>query len=92
MPVSKGDLAAYKEFAENMAVIAKRHCALQYVNCIADDIKPGKETSFPKAVKLHDGEVVVQSGLFMSHGKNGTVPTKPSWKMRASRNWDSIFR
>ena len=61
MPVSRDDLSAYKEFAEKMAVIAKRHGALQYVNCIADDVTPGEETSFPQAVKLHDGEIVVQS-------------------------------
>ena len=61
MPVAKTDVAAYQEFAEKMAVIAQRHGATQYVNCIADDVKPGKETSFNQAVKLHDDEVVVQS-------------------------------
>ena len=52
MPVSRDDLSAYKEFAEKMAIIAKRHGALQYVNCIAEDVTPGEETSFPQAVKL----------------------------------------
>jgi uncharacterized protein YbaA (DUF1428 family) len=61
MPVSRSNLGAYEDFAEKMADIAKRHGATQYVNCIADDVKPGKETSFPQAVKLHDDEVVVQS-------------------------------
>ena len=41
--------------------MAEKHGALSYVNCIADDVKPGKETSFRQAVKLHDDEVVVTS-------------------------------
>ena len=44
-----------------MAVLAKKHGALEYVNCVAGDVKPGKETSFPQAVKLNDDEVVVTS-------------------------------
>jgi uncharacterized protein YbaA (DUF1428 family) len=35
--------------------------ALQYVECVADDVKPGKWTSFPQSVKLKKGEVVVFS-------------------------------
>ena len=61
MPISKSKVAAYRTFAEKMATLAKKHGALEYVNCIADDVKPGKETSYPQAVKLHDDEVVVQS-------------------------------
>ena len=61
MPLSKSKVADYEKFAERMAAIAKRHGAEQYVNCIADDVKAGKETSFPQSVKLRDDEVVVQS-------------------------------
>jgi uncharacterized protein YbaA (DUF1428 family) len=61
MPVAKSKLDAYTEFATKMAAIATRHGASEYVNCVADDVKPGKETSFPQAVKLGDDEVVVQS-------------------------------
>ena len=35
--------------------------ALQYVEAIADDVKPGKLTSFPQSVKLKAGEIVVFS-------------------------------
>ena len=37
--------------------------ALEYIECVADDIKPGLLTSFPQAVKLKDGEVVVFSWI-----------------------------
>jgi uncharacterized protein YbaA (DUF1428 family) len=61
MPVSKSKVEDYKKFAEKMAALAKKHGALEYVNLIGDDVKPGKETSFPQAVKLHDDEIVVSS-------------------------------
>ena len=37
--------------------------ALEYVECVADDVKPGKLTSFPQGVKLKRGEVVVFSWI-----------------------------
>jgi uncharacterized protein YbaA (DUF1428 family) len=33
--------------------------ALQYWECVAEDVKPGKLTSFPQSVQLKDDEVVV---------------------------------
>ena len=35
--------------------------ALEYVECVADDVKPGKTTSFPQSVKLKADETVVFS-------------------------------
>jgi len=61
MPVAKAHIDDYKKFAEAMAAIARKHGAIEYVNCLADDVKPGKETSFPQAVKLRSNEVVVSS-------------------------------
>jgi uncharacterized protein YbaA (DUF1428 family) len=61
MPVMKSKMKDYEQFANRMARIAERHGATSYVNCIADDVKPGKETSYPQAVKLHDDETVVCS-------------------------------
>ena len=37
------------------------HGALEYIECVADDVKPGKRTSFPHSVKLKPGETVVFS-------------------------------
>jgi uncharacterized protein YbaA (DUF1428 family) len=35
--------------------------ALEYTECIADDVKNGKITSFPRSVKLKAGETVIFS-------------------------------
>ncbi|MBX3228561.1 MAG: DUF1428 domain-containing protein [Labilithrix sp.] len=61
LPLPKKNLAAYKKMAKLAGKIWLEHGALSYVECIADDVKPGKTTSFPQAVKLKAGEVVVFS-------------------------------
>src|SRR3954464_4034491 len=58
VPVPKKKRAAYLKAARTMARILRDHGALDYRECIADDVKPGKWTSFPQAVKLKKDEVV----------------------------------
>jgi uncharacterized protein YbaA (DUF1428 family) len=58
-PVSKNSIEAYKQFSEKVGRVWKEYGALEYIECIADDVKPGKVTSFPQAVQLKDDEVVV---------------------------------
>jgi uncharacterized protein YbaA (DUF1428 family) len=63
VPVPKKNVEAYKAFSEKAGRVWKEHGALEYVECVADDVKPGKVTSFPQAVKLEDDEVVVFSWI-----------------------------
>lgn len=58
IPVPKKNLAAYRRMARKAGKVWREHGALQYTECVADDVKPGKYTSFPQAVKLKAGEVV----------------------------------
>lgn len=60
-PVPRAKLAEYRKMSRLCGKVWKEHGALEYVECIADDVKPGKTTSFPQAVKLKDGEVVMFS-------------------------------
>ena len=59
VPVPKRKLAAYKSMARKSGKVWREHGALQYLECVADDVKPGKRTSFPQSVKLKPGETVV---------------------------------
>ncbi|HWX66314.1 MAG TPA: DUF1428 domain-containing protein [Rhodanobacter sp.] len=63
VPVPKQNLAAYRRMARKAGKAWREHGALAYNECVADDVKPGKLTSFPQAVKLKDGEVVVFSWI-----------------------------
>jgi uncharacterized protein YbaA (DUF1428 family) len=59
VPVPKKKLAAYRAMARKSGKVWREHGALQYLECVADDVKPGKRTSFPQSVKLKSGETVV---------------------------------
>jgi uncharacterized protein YbaA (DUF1428 family) len=59
VPVPKRKLAAYRSMARRSGKVWREHGALEYLECVADDVKPGKYTSFPQSVKLKPGEIVV---------------------------------
>lgn len=59
VPVPKKNLAAYRRMARKAGKVWREYGALAYVECIADDVKPGKVTSFPQSVKLKPGETVI---------------------------------
>jgi uncharacterized protein YbaA (DUF1428 family) len=52
VPVPKRKLAAYKAMARRAGKVWIEHGALEYVECVADDVKWGKRTSFPRSVKM----------------------------------------
>ena len=61
VPVPKKELEAYRRLARKAGKIWREHGALEFKECIADDVKVGKWTSFPRSVKLKRGETVVFS-------------------------------
>ncbi len=61
VPVPKKKLEAYRRVARTAGKVWREHGALVYVEGVADDVKPGKHTSFPQSVKLKPGETVVFS-------------------------------
>lgn len=58
LPVPKRNAAAYRRMARKAGKVWMEYGALSYRECIADDVKPGKYTSFPQSVKLKPNEVV----------------------------------
>jgi uncharacterized protein YbaA (DUF1428 family) len=59
LPVPKKNMAAYRRMAQKAGKVWREHGALEYIECMVDDVKPGKHTSFPQSVKLKPGEAVV---------------------------------
>ena len=59
VPVPKRKIAAYLRMARKAGKVWREHGALEYRECVADDVKPGKYTSFPQSVKLKAGETVI---------------------------------
>lgn len=58
LAVPKKNIDAYRKLARRAGKIWKEHGALEYRECVADDVSDGKVTSFPKSVKLKPNEVV----------------------------------
>ena len=90
VPVPEQNLDAYRRMARKAGTIWKEYGALEYVECVADDVKPGKTTSFPQAVKLKDGEVVVFSWIvYKSRAHRDSVNAKVMKDPRLASMMDS---
>jgi uncharacterized protein YbaA (DUF1428 family) len=61
VPVPKNKVKAYVAISKKAGKVWKDHGALEYIECVADDVKPGKWTSFPQSVKAKKNETVVFS-------------------------------
>ena len=61
VPVPKKKFTAYRRQARKAGKVWREHGALDYREYVADDVKVGTLTSFPRSVKLKPGETVVLS-------------------------------
>jgi uncharacterized protein YbaA (DUF1428 family) len=57
-PVKTERMDEYKKLVKKSAKIWKKYGAVSYRECIAEDVKPGKSTSFPQSLKLKADETV----------------------------------
>lgn len=77
VPVPKRKVQAYRRMAQKAGKIWREHGAIEFRECAADDVKKGKVTSFPQAVKLKAGETVFFSWIvFKSRAHRDRVNAK----------------
>jgi uncharacterized protein YbaA (DUF1428 family) len=77
VPVPKKKIAAYKKVAKLAGKVWMEYGALEYIECQADDVKPGKLTSFPQSVKLKKDEVVFFSWIvYKSKAQRNSIVKK----------------
>ena len=77
VPVPKKNMKAYLALAKKAGKVWKDHGAIDYHECVADDVKPGKVTSFPQSVQLKEGETVVFSYIvYASREERDSVNAK----------------
>ena len=77
VPLPKKNLTAYRAMAKKAGKIWREHGALDFKECIAEDVKVGKLTSFPRSVKLKPSETVVFSWItFKSRAHRDRVNAK----------------
>jgi uncharacterized protein YbaA (DUF1428 family) len=88
--VPKKNIAVYKKLAKPCGKVWREHGALDYREWIADDVKVGKLTSFPRAVKLKPGETVVFSWItYKSRASRDKVNSKVMADPRLKNIMDS---
>ena len=80
LPVPKKNTQAYLKMARLGAKVWREYGALDYKECIADDVRKGKWTSFPRAVKLKPGEVVWFSWIVYRNRKHRDAVMKKVMK------------
>jgi uncharacterized protein YbaA (DUF1428 family) len=60
LPVPKDNIEAYRTIAQRAGELWKEHGALQYLECVADDMEDkGYCTTFPQAIAPKDGETII---------------------------------
>jgi uncharacterized protein YbaA (DUF1428 family) len=77
IPMKKSKLAAYRKMAAQAGKIWKDHGALEYLECIGDDLRiAGITMTFPKLTKLKPGETVAFSFIVYKSRKHRDVVNK----------------
>jgi uncharacterized protein YbaA (DUF1428 family) len=89
LPVPKKNLAAYRRMAEKAGKVWREHGALEFRECVGDDLKTKKIRSFPSVVKPKPGETVVFSWIvFKSRAHRDAVNAKVMKDPRLAKMMD----
>ncbi len=59
LPVPKKNLKAYLAMAQKASKIWREHGALEYRECVGDDLKPHYGVPFPRSANAKPGETIV---------------------------------
>lgn len=76
VPVPKKNVEAYRKISRKAGKVWMEYGALEYIECVGDDVPPGKITSFPLSVKLKKDEVVIFSWILYKSRKHRDAVNK----------------
>jgi uncharacterized protein YbaA (DUF1428 family) len=86
LPLPKKNLEVYRRIAQKAGKIWREHGALEYRECVGEDIKPKMGVPFPRTVKLKPRETVVFSWIvFKSRAHRDSVNAKVMKDPRMAR-------
>ncbi len=89
LPVPKKNLPVYRRMAEEAGKVWREHGALEFRECVGDDLKTKKIKSFPSMVKPKPGETVVFSWIvFKSRAHRDAVNAKVMKDPRLAKMMD----
>jgi uncharacterized protein YbaA (DUF1428 family) len=77
LPVPKKNLQTYRRIAQKAGKIWREHGALEYRECVGDDLDVKIAVPFPRRIKLKPGETVLFSWIvFKSRAQRDRVNAK----------------
>jgi uncharacterized protein YbaA (DUF1428 family) len=89
LPVPKKNLPAYRRMAQKAGKVWREHGALEFRECVGDDLKTKMAVSFPRTIKLKPGETVVFSWIvFKSRAHRDAVNAKVMKDPRLAKMMD----
>ena len=89
LPVPKKNLTAYRRMAQKAGKVWREHGALEFRECVGDDLKTKMATSFPRTIKLRPGETVIFSWIvFKSRAHRDAVNAKVMKDPRLAKMMD----
>jgi uncharacterized protein YbaA (DUF1428 family) len=89
LPVPKKNLDAYRRMAQKAGKVWREHGALEFRECVGDDLKTKKIKSFPSLVKPKPGETVMFSWIvFKSRAHRGAVNARVMKDPRLAKMMD----
>ena len=89
LPVPKKNLAAYRRMAQKAGKVWMDHGALQFCECVGEDLKTKMAVSFPHTIKLKPGEAVVFSWIvFKSRAQRDSVNARVMKDPRLNKMMD----
>lgn len=77
LPVPRKNLDAYRRISQQAGKVWKEYGALEYIECVGDDLKATMGRPFPRLAKVKAGEVVVFSWIvYKSRAQRDRVNAK----------------
>jgi uncharacterized protein YbaA (DUF1428 family) len=89
LPVPKKNVQAYRRMARQAGKVWREHGALEFRECVGDDLRVKMGVSFPRSMKLKRGETVVFSWIvFKSRAHRDRVNAKAMKDPRLAKMMD----
>jgi uncharacterized protein YbaA (DUF1428 family) len=90
LPIPKKNLNAYRRMAEKAGKVWRDHGALEFRECVGDDLKVKMGLPFPRGIKTKPGETVLFSYIvFKSRTHRDRVNAKVMKDLRLAKMMSS---
>ena len=90
LPVPRKNLAVYRRLAQKAGKVWREHGALEFRECVGDDLKVKMAASFPRTIKTKAGETVLFSWIvFKSRAHRDSVNAKVMKDPRLAKMMDA---